>query len=173
MPLEASGRTYLSPLQLQRPVQERLMSVADTQHVSAGITLPVLVAPEGFGTHVPCLLKRVRDEDRGRAAGKDLAHFRLALFAEDPVADGDHLVQDQDVGLDKAGGGKGEASHRASAAGFSCYRCVDYQDQVVLRFSDITIYTTLHDIFWAEGINYMHIVHLFHYVYNRPVRHCS
>ena len=74
-------------LQLQLSVQIILIPVTDARNVGAEVDLAALVEPQDLGAHLPHLVKRMGDEDRGRAAGDDLAHFRLALFAEGPVAD--------------------------------------------------------------------------------------
>ena len=69
--------------------------------------------PQDLGAHLAHLLERVGDEDRGRAAVDNLAHFGLALFAEGPVADREHLVQNEDIRLYKAGDGKGQTGLHA------------------------------------------------------------
>ena len=82
-------------------------------HVGAEVDLPALVEPQDLGAQLPHLVQRVGDEDRSRSTGDDFAHFLLALFEEGSIADREHLVQYQDVGLHEAGDGKSEAGLHA------------------------------------------------------------
>lgn len=49
------------------------------------------------------------DKYGGGAGGQDLLHFGFAFLAEGAVADGQNLVQNEDIRLDKAGDRKRKA----------------------------------------------------------------
>jgi hypothetical protein len=65
----------------------------------------------------------VRDEEDGRAALLYLLDAAQAAVLEDRVADGERLVDDEDVGLDVGGDGEGEADEHPRRVGLD--RLVD------------------------------------------------
>ena len=69
--------------------------------------------PQHLVAQLAHLRQRVRDEYGRCAAAYDLAHLGLALLAERTVADGEHLVKDQNIRLDKARDRESEAALHA------------------------------------------------------------
>src|SRR5438067_11471651 len=70
----------------------------------------------------------VRDEAEGDARRTEIADARLALLPEALVADRQHLVDDEDVGLHVLG--NGEAEPRLHAGAVVLYRQVDEGGQL-------------------------------------------
>ena len=95
------------------PVQKLLILGADLLHLIGKGHLPALMEPENLAAHLPHLFDGVGDQDGGSAAVDDLLHFVLALFSERAVSYGEHLVQNQDVRVDQAGDGEGQAGLHA------------------------------------------------------------
>lgn len=87
-------------------VQKRLIPIADAFHILAELHLPALVEPEDLAAQRADLAERMRDKDGCGAAAHHLLHFRLALRLERAVADGQHLVQNQNIRFHEAGNGE-------------------------------------------------------------------
>ena len=75
---------------------------APTESYPAGTEYQSRVREALHGGHI------MADKKNGAAAFGDLAHFAQALFLELGVADGQHLVNDQDFWLEVRRDGKGE-----------------------------------------------------------------
>src|SRR6202030_801156 len=58
-----------------------------------------VVEDRGAGTQLARGLPRVRYEDERHSGGAEILDPALALLLESLVADGEHLVDDEDVGL--------------------------------------------------------------------------
>ena len=68
--------------------------------IGPSISDPTLVQPDGPGAQLPQLLQLVRDQDQRAAPGVILPQALEAALPERLVADGEHLVEQQDVGLE-------------------------------------------------------------------------
>ena len=72
-----------------------------------------LVEPDDAGAELSDLRERVRNEDRGDARLHQLHHLQAALLAEGAVADGEDLVEHEDLRLHDAHDGEGHARAHA------------------------------------------------------------
>ena len=85
-------------------------------------TSPVL-QHDDVGAQLGDAIELVRHDDDGKPAARELADAAEGALLKAHVADGEHLVDDQDIGLEMRGDGEAEA--RVHAARVALDRRVD------------------------------------------------